>query len=163
MESPEGETKATMKNRRQNQDCINWSSSHLPFSTKTRISFFSWFSVSEATPSTQTESASAHQSNRMDQLSDCRPGPGLTQLLQTVQVDDVLCCSIVSGTDEEVGLLQNKVRFLPLLRVQHGPVSQQTDPFKLPSQQAVTAEGSRSLMVKDTTVNEHSKVKVIRQ
>lgn len=162
VDSPDGETKTTIKNRRQNHNCINWSSSHLPFSTKTRMSFFSWFSVSEATPLTQTESASAHQSNRMESVMD-GPGSGLTQLLQTVQVDYVLCRSIVSGTDEEVGLLQNKVCLFPLLRVQHGPVSQQTNPLKLPSQQAVTTEGGCSLMVKDITVNEHSKVKVIRQ
>ncbi len=87
-----------------------------------------------------------------------RPGPGLTELLQTVQVDDVLCCSVVSGTDEEVGLLQDKVGLLPLLRVQHGSIPQQTDPLKLPSQQAVTAEGGRSLMVMDRTSVKHLNV-----
>lgn len=89
-----------------------------------------------------------------------RPGLSrtLTELLQTVQVDDVLRGAVISGTDEEVGLLQDEVGLLPLLRVQHGSVPQQTDPLKLPSQQAVTAEGGRSLV---GTVSKEQKGKVI--
>lgn len=78
----------------------------------------------------------------------CRPGPELTQLLQAVQVDDVLCCSIISGTDEEVGLLQDEVCLLPLLRIQHGSVPQEPDPLELPGQQTVAAEGGGSLPMK---------------
>lgn len=75
-----------------------------------------------------------------------------TELLKPVQVDDVLRCSVVPGTDEKVGLLQDKVSLLPLLRVQHGSVAQQPDPLKLPSQQAVAAERRRSLKTTHGTV-----------
>lgn len=86
-----------------------------------------------------------------DQEQDCTRT--LTELLQAVQVDDVLCSSVMSGTDEEVGLLQNEVSLLPLLRVQHGSVPQKADALELPSQQAVAAERRRSLTTTDTTVS----------
>lgn len=63
------------------QDRLSQNSlSHLPFSTKTRMSFFSWFSVSEAIPLTQTERSlrviktnpSQMQSLMMDWLSSCK-------------------------------------------------------------------------------------------
>ncbi len=80
-------------------------------------------------------------------------------LLQALQVDDVLCCSIVSGTDEQIGLLQDEVCLLPLLRVQHGSIPQQTDPLKLPSQQAVTAE-RRGSLTETGVVSEESPVTI---
>lgn len=71
----------------------------------------------------------------------------LTELLQAVQVDDVLGGSVVSWADEQVGLLQDEVGLLPLLRVQHGSVPQQAHPLKLTAQQAVDAQGGRRLEV----------------
>lgn len=53
----------------------------------------------------------------MGRSPEAAPQGGLTELLETLQVDDVFCCSIIQGTDEEVGLLQDKVGLLPLLRV----------------------------------------------
>jgi len=76
--------------------------------------------------------------------------PRLTELLQAVEVDDVLGGTVVPGTDEQVGLLQDKVGLLPL-GVQHGLVAQQPHPLKLPRQQAVAAE-RRSRLEHDVIV-----------
>lgn len=62
------------------------------------MSFFSWFSVSKVTPSTQKETGF----NLSHRPSASGPEPGLTEFLQAVQVDDVLRCPVGSGADEEV-------------------------------------------------------------
>lgn len=105
----------------------------------------SWFSVSVATPATQQ----VPKSVKGDHVWWTRTGP-LTEFLQSVQVDDVLCGAIVSGTDEEVRFLQDKVGVLPLLRVQHSSVPQQPDALELTSQQTVTAERRRRLATAHT-------------
>lgn len=93
------------------------------------------------------------QSNQNQSVTDTESEDGLTELLQALQVDNVLCCSVVLGTDEEVGLLQDKISLLPLLRVQHGSVAQNADSFKLTSQQAVTAERCSGLKVVERKVS----------
>lgn len=111
-------------------------------------------------PSTQAHTDEFQSGSFSHTWHICRPGPGLTQLLQAVQVDDVLCRSIVSGTDEEVGFLQDEVRLLPLLRVQHGPVLQQPDTLELPGQQTVAAEGGCSLTTKTGTQTSQRQYKI---
>lgn len=70
---------------------------------------------------------------------------GLTELLEVLQVNDVLSCSVTAGTDEEVGLLQDEVALFPLLGVQHGFVAQDAHPLELTGQQTVTTDGGGSL------------------
>lgn len=102
------------------------------------MSFLSWLSFSEAIPSTQIQMH--HRSISDHQYLITNICWTLTEFLQTVQVNDVLCGAIVPGADEQVGLLQDEIGLLPLLRVQHGPVPHQPDTLKLPGEKAVTAE-----------------------
>lgn len=127
--------------------------SHLPFSTRTRTSLFSWFSVSEVTPLTHSLTGES------DPTRTGRPrrrggGWGLTELLQPVEVDDVLGGAVSPWADEEVGPLQDEEGFLPVTRVQHGPVPQQTHPLKLPGQQAVAAEWRHGLRCQRSEVRD---------
>lgn len=100
------------------------------------MSLFSWFSISEVTPSTHRLTGEPNL-NRTDRPRKSGSGRGLTKLLQPIEVDDVLGSTVGSRADKEVRPLQDEEGLLPVTRVQHGPVPQQTHPFKFPGQQTM--------------------------